>query len=47
MRVDTPYGPVWLYPDTLPMKAAMQGARLDLAVARSKWVQCDAHRLRR
>jgi hypothetical protein len=30
MRVDTPYGPVWLYPDTLPMKAAMQGARLDL-----------------
>jgi hypothetical protein len=31
MRVDTPYGPVWLYPDTLPMKVAMQGARLELA----------------
>jgi hypothetical protein len=31
MRVDTPYGPVWLYPDTLHRKVAMQGARLELA----------------
>lgn len=30
MRHDTPLGPVWLVPDTLPEKAAMHAARLDL-----------------
>lgn len=30
MRHDTPLGPVWIYPDMLPSKAAMQGARLEL-----------------
>jgi hypothetical protein len=31
MRQDTPYGPVWLFPDMLPERAAMHGARLELA----------------
>lgn len=30
-REDTPYGPVWIFPDMLPEKAAKHGARLDLA----------------
>lgn len=30
MRTDTPFGPVWLFPDNLPEKAAMHGARLEL-----------------
>jgi len=30
LRQDTPYGPVWLFPDMLPSKAAMHGARLEL-----------------
>lgn len=30
MRQDTPFGPVWLFPDMLPEKAAKHGARLDL-----------------
>lgn len=30
MRQDTPFGPVWIFPDMLPKKAAMHGARLDL-----------------
>lgn len=30
MRQDTPFGPVWLFPDMLPAKAAMHGARLEL-----------------
>ena len=30
MRVDTPFGPVWMYPDMLPEKAAMHGPRLEL-----------------
>jgi hypothetical protein len=29
-RQDTPFGPVWLVPDALPEKVAMQTARLDL-----------------
>ena len=31
MREDTPFGPVWIFPDFLPMRAAMHGARLELA----------------
>lgn len=30
MRQDTPFGPVWIFPDMLPEKAAMHGARLEL-----------------
>jgi hypothetical protein len=30
MRHDTPLGPVWIFPDGLGSKAAMQGARLEL-----------------
>lgn len=30
MRQDTPFGPVWLFPDVLPDRAAMHGARMDL-----------------
>jgi hypothetical protein len=30
MRVDTTVGPIWLYPDNLPEKAAKHGARLEL-----------------
>lgn len=30
MREDTVFGPVWLFPDFLPEKAAKQGARLEL-----------------
>lgn len=30
MRQDTPYGPIWLFPDGLPEKVAKQGARIDL-----------------
>lgn len=30
MRVDTPFGPVWTFPDALGKKAAMHGARLEL-----------------
>lgn len=30
-RQETPFGPVWLEPDFLGEKAAMQAARLDLA----------------
>lgn len=30
MREDTPFGPVWLFPDGLPERAAMHGARLEL-----------------
>lgn len=30
MRQDTPFGPVWIYPDNLPERAAMHGARIDL-----------------
>lgn len=30
MRQDTPLGPVWVVPDTLPEKAAKHAARLDL-----------------
>lgn len=30
MRQDTDIGPVWLFPDMLPEKAAKHGARLDL-----------------
>lgn len=30
MRNDTDYGPVWIFPDMLPKKAARHGARLDL-----------------
>jgi hypothetical protein len=31
MRQDTPFGLVWVYPDFLPKRAAMHGARLELA----------------
>lgn len=30
MREDTVFGPVWLFPDFLPEKAAKQGVRLEL-----------------
>lgn len=30
MRHDTPLGPIWIFPDILPAKAAMHGARLEL-----------------
>jgi hypothetical protein len=30
MREDTPFGPVWLFPDALPEKAAKHGARIEL-----------------
>lgn len=30
MRADTSFGPVWLFPDSLPERAAMHGARLEL-----------------
>lgn len=30
MRKDTPYGPVWIFPDSLSEKTARHGARLDL-----------------
>lgn len=30
MREDTSFGPVWIFPDMLPEKAAKHGARLDL-----------------
>lgn len=30
MRQDTLLGPVWIYPDILPEKAAKHGARLEL-----------------
>lgn len=30
MRQETPFGPVWIFPDALPEKAAKHGARLEL-----------------
>lgn len=30
-RTDTKFGPVWIFPDMLPQKAAKHGARMDLA----------------
>lgn len=30
MRQDTPYGPIWLFPDYIGEKTAKQGARIDL-----------------